>query len=454
MAGYLAERYSARPWNRVWKALQRSLRAVLQGGPRVDRPPTGRPVDRGEEVKQVTSQEHKQAREAFFCEARRTGKRVVVAAYKSPEELVFDFDGRWVEGTDGAGSRVRLALDRLQRFELDRVSREGDDKEHHYNYLLLDDGEHRLVYVERAPEYAYEPGPDTPRHQQVAINLGALALLAGFEASEPFRLDDVRRAFKWPAKPEVVARSSASQEADPLVDFFMLLGWKPRTECSDGREVLEYESFLERLLTNVAGALGVLSALYLGVFFFKISSGRIDLQFLLASLAAFALTSGVLWVRFRVQVHYLLDFERKQVLLCRNLFGSETTSPVARFADLECVTESGVQRSEGKGKPRSWHHALFLVLKDGRKVRVSDYAKQGPQTGRRQEVSELAKRLEVPARPISHEDLQAERRQLTTRLLREGLKVEHGPEHSGLWGCLIVLVIALAALWMQATYGP
>lgn len=398
----------------------------------------------------MTSQEHEQAREAFFCEARRTGQRVVVAAYQVPEELVFDFDGRWVEGTDVAGSRVRLALDRLQRFELDRVTREGDDKEHHYNYLLLDDGEHRLVYVERAPEYAYEPGPDTPRHQQVAINLGALALLAGFEASEPFGLDDAKRAFKWPAKPEV----RPGEEADPLVDYFTWLGWKPKTERSDGREVLEYESFLERLLTNVAGALGVLSALYLGVFFFKIASGRIDLQFLLASLAAFALTSGLLWVRFRVQVHYLLDFERKQVLLCRNLLGSETTSPVARFADLECVTESGVQRSEGKGKPRSWHHALFLVLKDGRKVRVSDYAKQGPQTGRRQEVNELAERLGVPAQPVSHEDLKADRRQLKTRLLREGLKVEHGPDNSGLWGCLVVLVIMLAAVWMQATYGP
>ncbi|GMU57156.1 MAG: hypothetical protein AMXMBFR33_63020 [Candidatus Xenobia bacterium] len=398
----------------------------------------------------MTSQEHEQAREAFFCEARRAGQRVVVAAYQVPEELVFDFDGRWVEGTDVAGSRVRLALDRLQRFELDRVTREGDDKEHHYNYLLLDDGEHRLVYVERAPEYAYEPGPDTPRHQQVAINLGALALLAGFEASEPFGLDDAKRAFKWPAKPEV----RPGEEADPLVDYFTWLGWKPKTERSDGREVLEYESFLERLLTNVAGALGVLSALYLGVFFFKIVSGRIDLQFLLASLAAFALTSGLLWVRFRVQVHYLLDFERKQVLLCRNLLGSETTSPVARFADLECVTESGVQRSEGKGKPRSWHHALFLVLKDARKVRVSDYAKQGPQTGRRQEVNELAERLEVPAQPVSHEDLKADRRQLKTRLLREGLKVEHGPDNSGLWGCLVVLVIMLAAVWMQATYGP
>ncbi len=401
----------------------------------------------------MTTTEHDQAREAFFCEARRTGKRVVVAAYKSPEELVFDFDGRWVEGTDGAGNRVRLALDRLQRFELDRVSREGDDKEHHYNYLLLDDGEHRLVYVERAPEYAYEPGPDTPRHEQVAINLGALALLAGFEASEPFRLDDVKRAFKWPAKPEKPA-VRPGEEADPLVDYLQWLGWKPRTERADGREVLEYESVLERLLTTVATGLGVLSALYLGVFFYKIASGRIDLQFLLASLAAFALTSGLLWVRFRVQVHYLLDFERKQVLLCRNLFGSETTSPVARFADLECVTESGVQRSEGKGKPRSWHHALFLVLKDGRKVRVSDYAKQGPYTGRLLEVNDLARRLEVPALPVSHEDLKAERRRLKTRLLREGLKVEHGPDNSGLWGCLIVLVIVLASVFMQTTYGP
>ncbi|MCE7873485.1 hypothetical protein DYH09_24365 [bacterium CPR1] len=398
----------------------------------------------------MTSEERQQAREAYFCEASRKGNRVVVAAYQTPQELVFDFAERQVEGTDHQGNRVRLALDRLQRFELDRVTREGDDKEHHYNYLLLDDGEHRLVYVERAPEYAYEPGPDTPRHEQVAINLGALARLAGFEASEPFALDDVKRAFKWPAKPEV----RPGEEADPLADYLKWLGWKPKTERTDGREVLEYESFLERLLTIVAGALGVLSALYLGVFFFKIASGRIDLTFLLASLVAFAASSGVMWVRFRVQIHYLLDIERKQVLLCRNLLGFETTSPVARFADLECVTESGVQRSEGKGKPRSWHHALFLVLKDGRKVRVSDYVKQGPQTGRLLEVNELARRLEVPARPVSAEDLKAERRQLKTCLLGEGLKVEHGSDNSGLWGCLIVLVIVLAAVWMQASYGP
>lgn len=408
----------------------------------------------------MTSEERQLAREAYFCEASRKRNRVVVAAYQTPQELVFDFDERWVEGTAVGGGRVRMALDRLTRFELDRVSREGDDKVHHYNYLLLSDGENRMVYVERAPEYDYDPSPDTPRYHRIEINLGALAYLTGVEAPEPFQVEEVRQAFRWVPPPQaapVVSNPNwpeGADQADILATYLRWLGWRPRVPRSDGRELLEYESTVERLLNYLAMGLGGFSLLYLGVFFFKIASGRLDLQFLLASLAAFALASGVLWVRFRVQVHYLLDFERKQVLLCRQLFGSESTRPVARFADIECVSEGAVARSEGKGKPRSWHHALFLVLKDGRAVRVSDYARQSEQfgkTSRQQEVSELAARLELPARPISREDLQADRRVL--RVSRKG-EVRHVEDQSGLWGCLFVLAFMLAVGWMQATYGP
>ncbi len=408
----------------------------------------------------MTSEERQLAREVYFCEASRKRNKVVVAGYQVPEELVFDFDERWVEGTAAGGGRVRMALDRLTRFELDRVSREGDDKVHHYNYLLLSDGENRLVYVERAPEYDYDPSPDTPRYLRIEINLGALAFLTGVEAPEPFQIEDVRQAFRWVPPPQAAPVASnpnwpeGADQADILAAYLRWLGWRPRVPRSDGRELLEYESAVERLLNYLAMGLGGFSLLYLGVFFFKIASGRLDLQFLLASLAAFALASGVLWVRFRVQVHYLLDFERKQVLLCRQMFGSESTRPVARFADLGCVSEGAVSRSEGKGKPRSWHHALFLVLKDGQAVRVSDYARQSEQfgkTSRQQEVHELAARLELPARPISREDLQADRRVL--KISRQG-EVRHVEDQSGLWGCLIPLAILLAALWMHATYGP
>lgn len=39
VAGYLAERYSGRPWPRIWKALQRSLRAALQAARESPEPP-------------------------------------------------------------------------------------------------------------------------------------------------------------------------------------------------------------------------------------------------------------------------------------------------------------------------------------------------------------------------------------------------------------------------------
>jgi hypothetical protein len=149
----------------------------------------------------ISETERREARDAFFTEAKRRGQVVTVSAYQSPDELVFHFGERWVEGTNIHGQRVRIPLDQVRRFDLDYTTREGDDKTHYFFYLLLASAQDTLVYSERAPERDYNPLPEASRREQAETNLGALAALSRIEGRSTFNLADPENAFAWAPKP-------------------------------------------------------------------------------------------------------------------------------------------------------------------------------------------------------------------------------------------------------------
>ncbi len=159
----------------------------------------------------ISETERAEAREVYFTEAVRRGEVVTVPAYQHPEELVFDFAQRWVEGTNIHNQRVRIPLDQLKRFDLDYVTRPGDDKTHYYFYLLVASAEDTLVYSERAPEPDWNPLPEPTRRDRAQTNLGALAALSRLEGRATFSLSNPEHAFKS----ESSAGRPAARESHP-----------------------------------------------------------------------------------------------------------------------------------------------------------------------------------------------------------------------------------------------
>lgn len=145
----------------------------------------------------ISETERREARETFFSEARRDGDQVTVAAYRNPEELVFDFAQGWVEGTNVHGEQVRLPLSGITRFDLDFTTQEGDEKAAHYFYLLLQAGPDTLVYMQRALDEEENPIPEPSPREKAQINLGALATLSRIEGRSTFPLSPPEQAFQW-----------------------------------------------------------------------------------------------------------------------------------------------------------------------------------------------------------------------------------------------------------------
>lgn len=93
-------------------------------------------------------------------------------------ELTFHFNDDWVEGLTPDGSPLRLKLSELTRFDMDFITREGDDKTHFFFFILVEGPQGRLIYKDREPEYVYNPIPGLTRKDIAELNLGALAHLA------------------------------------------------------------------------------------------------------------------------------------------------------------------------------------------------------------------------------------------------------------------------------------
>lgn len=145
----------------------------------------------------ISATERREAREAFFTEARRRGQVVTVASSPQSDELIFHFGERWVEGTSVEGQRVRIPLAEVRRFDLDYITRDGDDKTHYYYFLLIASAQDTLVYTERAPEPDYNPLLEPTRNEKASTNLGALAALSRVEGRATFALADPDGAFRW-----------------------------------------------------------------------------------------------------------------------------------------------------------------------------------------------------------------------------------------------------------------
>lgn len=168
----------------------------------------------------ISETERREGRDVFFTEAARQGDVVTVAACESPEELIFHFGERWVEGTSIHKERVRIPLDQVRRFDLDYVIREGDDKTHYFFYLLLASSQDTLVYSQRAIERAYDPLHEVSPRARAETNLGALASLSGLEGRATFPLSSPDRAFQWaPPSP----RGTTDGALQPLTTVLCLL---------------------------------------------------------------------------------------------------------------------------------------------------------------------------------------------------------------------------------------
>lgn len=153
-------------------------------------------------------------------------------------ELVFHFNDDWVEGITPSGSPLRLKLSELTRFDMDYVTREGDDKTHFYFYILVEGPEGRLVYSTREPEYVYNPIPGLTRKDIAELNLGALAHLANlsiirsvFGKVEPWQAFRKEGETGPPRTPEQQARDeqlggAAFVVAAGLMVFGFWLLWK------------------------------------------------------------------------------------------------------------------------------------------------------------------------------------------------------------------------------------
>lgn len=72
--------------------------------------------------------------------------------------VVFNFGERLrIEGTTLQNKEVVLNVDEITRLDIDQESVDGDDKTHHYCYLLIEAGNRKLIYREREAERVYYP---------------------------------------------------------------------------------------------------------------------------------------------------------------------------------------------------------------------------------------------------------------------------------------------------------
>ena len=125
----------------------------------------------------IDEAERAKAREVSMYSVKRDGARLLFPTTR-PDELMFDLgEDPWVEGTTPFGQRVRIPLAEVDRFDLEHSEREGDDKTHHYYWMLIAAGTRVLIYKERQPEYVYNPIPGLTRKEIVELNLGALVTL-------------------------------------------------------------------------------------------------------------------------------------------------------------------------------------------------------------------------------------------------------------------------------------
>jgi len=137
-------------------------------------------------------------------------------------------------------------------------------------------------------------------------------------------------------------------------------------------EVLEFDSFTESLLDNLAvggGCLGCGTLVFMFLFRNEAFVNPSQFAWAAGGLAVFLVAA---WLRARVDMTLVLDPQREQVLYRRSLFGWVTLTPLASFRDLQCVTESGREVHQ-KNKPSYWESALFLVTNQGRRIRASNY---------------------------------------------------------------------------------
>lgn len=179
----------------------------------------------------LTGEEREQARPIGLSYATNDNSKVTLC-YANTPELIFHFNDDWVEGVSPSGETVRLKLSELTRFDMDYVTREGDDKTHFYFYLLLESPAGRLVYYCREPEYVYNPIPGLTRKDIAELNLGALAHLANldvirsvFGRVEPWKAFRQEGETGPPRTPDQRARDEQTGAAAGLVAFgFMLFG--------------------------------------------------------------------------------------------------------------------------------------------------------------------------------------------------------------------------------------
>jgi hypothetical protein len=83
------------------------------------------------------------------------------------------------------------------------------------------------------------------------------------------------------------------------------------------------------------------------------------------------------FLRGKLDVHYYLDHTKKQLVLRRCFFSLEKSTVLTTFDQFHSLAMGGKLVSEGGGKGRAakeyWLAAVFLILKHGKKVRLTDF---------------------------------------------------------------------------------
>ena len=217
---------------------------------------------------------------------------------------------------------------------------------------------------------------------------------------------------------------------------------------------LEYESGLENFFTSLTAFSGLLAAGAVGTLIVCLTFAMLgwlngentrgwtgSIPNVLLFLVGFLLVAIFFgWIRSGIDIYYFLDHKQKRLLLRRKVFFYSSETVVSQFRDLHCLAVAGrfVRELRGKGVPprEYWQTALWMVTKNGSKIRVSDYKAHGSWFP---DEEELAKTLKLSLMRSPSAD-----HALRVRRTPQGPEVTFGPQPWASPGCLLGIALCLA----------
>ncbi len=144
-----------------------------------------------------------------------------------------------------------------------------------------------------------------------------------------------------------------------------------RMELLDqNRAKIDQDTSFETLAIGLAVISSVLTVVLIGIL--CTSYIKMSLATAATALSLLVSLSAAGWYLFwNMDIYYIIDREKQQLLLYRKIFSMESSRPLQRFDEMNLVT---VDSEHVSAKRSSYYrYSTIILLNNGRKIRISDW---------------------------------------------------------------------------------